>query len=46
VLLVPVPQADEASPLEEVPQMEKRAEGPLGGGAEGDWERDRAVESP
>jgi len=36
VLVVPVPQADETPPLEEVSEVEEGAEDPVGGGLQGD----------
>jgi len=45
VLVVPVPQADEGPPFEEVPEMEGGAEDLVGGGIQGDGQGEVAVES-
>jgi len=45
VLVVPMPQADKRSPLEEVSEVEGGAENPVGGGVQGDGKREGAVES-
>jgi len=46
VLVVPVPQADETPPPEEVPKMEEGAEDLVGGSVQGDGKGQGAVESP
>jgi len=45
VLVVPMPQTDERSPLEVVSEVEGGAEDPVGGGVQGDGKREGAVES-
>ena len=46
VLVVPMPQADKRSPLEEVPEMEGGAADLVGGGVQGDGQGEVVVESP
>ena len=44
MLVVPIPDADPGPPLQGVPRVEAAAEDPVGGGEEGDWEREGLVE--
>ena len=46
VLVVPVPATDSRVPLQGVPGMEGAAEGPMGGGVEGDGHMEEPVEDP
>jgi len=44
MLVVPVPNADPGLPPQGVPRVEAVAEDSVGGGEEGDWEREGLVE--